>query len=118
MVLFQGEARKPSFCLKRPNPVSHSLGTGGGGTFPGVKTQWHQPDHSILSSSAAKNEWSCNSDPPYAFIACTGDTLITYSVNAVVVTKYWHASIVRNVLESVKNDFNKLVIAAFVARQL
>jgi len=33
-------------------------------------------------------------------------------------TKYSHASIVRNVLQSLKNDLYKPVIAAFITRQL
>ena len=42
VVPFPGEARKLSLLLSktsRPNPSPYSLGTGGG-TFPGVKTQW------------------------------------------------------------------------------
>jgi hypothetical protein len=43
---------------------------GTGDALPGVK-----PDHSPPSTAEVKNEWSCNSKPPNAFMVCTTTTL-------------------------------------------
>ena len=39
---------------------------------PAVKQLGHEANHSPPSSAEVKNERSCTSTPPYAFIACTG----------------------------------------------
>jgi hypothetical protein len=43
-----------------------------GGTWTGA--EGCEVDHSTPSSAEAKNEWSCTSTPPHAFMECTGTT--------------------------------------------
>jgi hypothetical protein len=40
--------------------------------MPRCKVAGHEAKHTHLSSAKVKNEWSCTSTFPYAFMACTG----------------------------------------------
>jgi len=50
------------------HPLSHSMGTGVQGRFPGVKRPEHEIVHSTLSDAKFKNKWTYTPLPPYAFI--------------------------------------------------
>jgi hypothetical protein len=47
--------------------TSYKMGTGG--SFPGVKRQGHEADHSPLTSAEVKKMWIYTSTPPYVFTA-------------------------------------------------
>jgi len=42
------------------------------GSFPGVKSPGYEADHSHQSIAEVKNEWTCNSTHPYAFMRRLG----------------------------------------------
>jgi hypothetical protein len=47
------------------HPTSYEMGTGG--SFPGVKRQRREADHSPPSSAEVKKMWIYTSTPPYVF---------------------------------------------------
>jgi hypothetical protein len=49
------------------HPASYSMGTGG--SFPGVKRQGREADHSPPTIVEVKKIWIYTSTPPYAFMA-------------------------------------------------
>jgi hypothetical protein len=49
------------------HPTSYKLGTGV--SFPGVKRQGREPDHSPPTSTEVKKMWIYTSTPLYAFMA-------------------------------------------------
>jgi hypothetical protein len=49
------------------HPTSYKIGTGG--TFPGVKRQGREADHSPPTSAEVKKMWIYASTPPYVFMA-------------------------------------------------
>jgi hypothetical protein len=61
---------RPALGLSQP-PVQLVSGV----LIVGVKQLGYEVDHSPPSSAEVKNEWSCTSVPPYAFMACRGNTL-------------------------------------------
>jgi hypothetical protein len=50
------------------HPTSYPMGIGGG-SFPGVKQQGREPDHSPPATAEVKKMWIYTSIPPYAFMA-------------------------------------------------
>jgi hypothetical protein len=49
------------------HPASYPMGTGD--SFPGVKRQGREADHSPLTSAEVKKMWIYTSTPPYVFMA-------------------------------------------------
>jgi hypothetical protein len=49
------------------HPTSYKMGTGG--SFPGVKRQGSEADHSPQSSAEVKKMWTYTSTPLYVFMA-------------------------------------------------
>jgi hypothetical protein len=49
------------------HPTSYKMGTGG--SFPGVKQQGREADHSPPTSAEVKKIWIYTSTPPYVFMA-------------------------------------------------
>jgi hypothetical protein len=49
------------------HPTSYKMGTGG--SFPGVKRQVREADHSPPTSVEGKKMWIYTSTPPYVFMA-------------------------------------------------
>jgi hypothetical protein len=49
------------------HPTSYKVGTGG--SFPGVKRQGREADHSPLTSAEVKKMWIYTSTPLYVFMA-------------------------------------------------
>jgi hypothetical protein len=49
------------------HPVSYKMGTGS--SFPGVKRQGREADHSPPTSAEVKKMWIYTSTPPYVFMA-------------------------------------------------
>jgi hypothetical protein len=49
------------------HPTSYKMGTGG--SFPGVKLQGREADHSPPTSAEVKNMWNYTSTPLYVFMA-------------------------------------------------
>jgi hypothetical protein len=49
------------------HPTSYKMGTGG--TFPGLKWQGREADHSPPTSAEVKKMWIYTSTPPYVFRA-------------------------------------------------
>jgi hypothetical protein len=49
------------------HPTSYKIGTGG--SFPGVKRQGREADHSLPTSAEVKKMWIYTSTPPYVFMA-------------------------------------------------
>jgi hypothetical protein len=49
------------------HPTSYIMGTGG--SFPGVKRQGPEADHSTPTSAEVKKMWIYTSTPPYVFMA-------------------------------------------------
>jgi hypothetical protein len=48
----------------------------------GTEFLWREGDRSLHFSAEVKGQWSCESAPPYAFIACTGTILsLPYSIS-------------------------------------
>jgi hypothetical protein len=47
--------------------LSYSVGTGG--SFPGVKQEGREPDHSRPASAEVRKMWIYTSTPPYAVMA-------------------------------------------------
>jgi hypothetical protein len=48
------------------HPTSYTMSTGS--SFPGVKRQGHEADHSPPTSAEVKKMWIYTSTPPYAFM--------------------------------------------------
>jgi hypothetical protein len=49
------------------HPTSYKMSTGG--SFPGVKRQGREADHSLPTSGEVKKMWIYTSTPPYVFMA-------------------------------------------------
>jgi hypothetical protein len=49
------------------HPTSYKMGTGG--SFPGIKRQGRETDHSPPTSAEVKKMWIYTSTPPYLFMA-------------------------------------------------
>jgi hypothetical protein len=49
------------------HPTSYKMGTGG--SFPGVRRQGREADHSPTTSAEVKKMWIYTSTPPYVFMA-------------------------------------------------
>jgi hypothetical protein len=57
------------------------------GFFLGPNWIKHDADHSPPSSAEVQNAWSCNSMPPYTFMACRGIIHFTLSLKELNETK-------------------------------
>jgi hypothetical protein len=49
------------------HPTAYKMGTGG--SFPEIKRQGPETDHSPPTSAEIKKMWTCTSTPPYIFMA-------------------------------------------------
>lgn len=74
---------------------------------PSNDAKWpaSEADHSSLPGSEVKNEWSYAPTPPYAFMACTGKTLMEVKK----ATGAWFGAISRHYVPETENRHEKIL---------